>query len=362
MLISNPVMVPGNASRYFDDPVTAVAQPLGRLGITVSDAKHVHNGLYGPELIRYDAAYLTTSCDIFGRSWLPTIEYFPQVLHHWPYSPPSVCDVGCGQGEFVYALRSRGIEATGFDPVLRVPDQHLHQDYWAPQDPRGDADLLVMRCVLPHIPDPWNWLESAATRPRHVLIEYQRIEWLVRRSVWYGLNHDHVNYFRQIDFATRYRIVDSGTFADDEWAWVLIQVGGAASGRALEGRNKDAPHDELTGVSMLANARAATIDDLRSRERPLFLWGAAGKGVVVADALQRSGVPIVAAIDLDHNKWGKFLDSSGVEVIPPHRLRGGGRNEDSLIAVANPRHVNDVRQLLDENRDGRVIGLAGSRP
>ena len=325
MLISDPVLVPGNASRYFDDPVAAAAQPRGRLGIAVSNAGHVYNALFAPELIRYDASYLTTSCDISGAGWLPTLEYLPSVLKHWKGNPPSVCDVGCGQGEFVAALRARGVDAVGFDPVLRAPGEHLHQDYWTPQDPRGDADLMVMRCVLPHISDPWAWLQTAASRPRHVLIEYQRIEWLVEQSVWYGLNHDHVNYFRLRDFATRHRVVDSGRFADGEWAWVLIQIGGddVAYGPVDDddGEMGDSP---LLGVSSLAQSRVATTERLRAAERPVVLWGAAGKGVVAADALRRSEVLVRAAVDLDANKWGKSLESSAVCVVSPDQLLGGG--------------------------------------
>ena len=324
MLICDPGPVPGNASRYFDDPVAAAAQPRGRLGIAVSDAGHVHNALFAPELIRYDAGYLTTSCEVSGAGWLPTLEYLPYVLRHWTGSPPSVCDVGCGQGEFVAALRGRGVEAVGFDPVLRAPGEHLYRDYWTPQDSRGDADLLVMRCVLPHIPDPWAWLQRAASRPRHVLIEFQRLEWLVEKSVWYGLNHDHVNYFRLQDFTTRYRVVDSGRFADGEWAWVLIQIGGDDIAQEQASSDGDMGHSPLPGVSSLNQSRADATEHLRAVERPIVLWGAAGKGVVAADALLRSDILVLAAVDLDANKWDKFLEASAVGVISPDRLLGGG--------------------------------------
>ncbi len=356
MLISAPVQLPGNASRYFDDPVAAAAQPLGQLGITASVGKHVHNALFAPELIRYDASYLTTSCELTGGVRLLTLEYFPEVLRHFPQARPSVCDVGCGQGEFVTALRDRGIGATGFDPVLREPNQYLHQDYWTPEDPEGDADLLVMRCVLPHISQPWDWLEAAATRPRHVLIEYQRIEWLVKQSVWYGMNHDHVNYFRIDDFAARHQVVDSGRFADDEWAWVLIRIGsGSEPDRRLK-TGETATDDVLRGVEDLARARSGTIDNLRHLDRPVILWGAAGKGIVAADSLRRHGVSVVTATDLDPNKWGKFLEASAIEVVQPARLLSGGGEE--IVVVSNPRHVDDVRKLFGPLGRDRILSLS----
>lgn len=271
---------------------------------------------------------------------------------------PSVCDVGCGQGEFVEELRNQGIDATGFDPVLRTPSKYLHQEFWTPENLNGDADLLVMRCVLPHIPSPWDWLESAATRPRHVLIEYQRIEWLAEQCVWNGCNHNHVNYFRLQDFAARHQVVDAGRFAAGEWEWVLIQIGSPIT---TSGREPDLGTRSLRAVSKLAESRLATVNSLQRANRSIVLWGAAGKGVVAADALHCSDVPVVAVVDVDRNKWGKFLEASAVEVAAPNRLLGR-EFLDALVLVSNPRHVIDVRTLLARSDAGRVVSLSRGNP
>ena len=193
MLEHAPVPVPGNASRYFSDLVAAQAQPRGRLGLAVSQQGHIFNAAHQPDLIRYDHHYRTTCCNLSGGGWLPILDYLPEVLRHLGPSRPTICDIGCGQGELVVALRSDGFHASGFDPVLREPSEHLYADFWTPEHPAGDADLLVMRCVLPHLPEPWSFLASLATRRRYVLVEYQRIEWLIANGRWYGRNHDHVN-------------------------------------------------------------------------------------------------------------------------------------------------------------------------
>jgi hypothetical protein len=79
----------------------------------------------------------------------------------------------------------------------------------------------------------------------------------------------------------------------------------------------------------------------------VVLWGAAGKGVVAADAMRELGVPVRAAVDADPGKWGAFLECSGVEVWSPSRLGDELKKEASVvICVVNPRHVPDVRSWI----------------
>ena len=63
---SRSVLVPGNASRYFSTKKEAASQPHGRLSLGLSEAGHLQNPLYAPELIRFDDNYLTTSCQAGG--------------------------------------------------------------------------------------------------------------------------------------------------------------------------------------------------------------------------------------------------------------------------------------------------------
>jgi hypothetical protein len=352
MLKARPIEVPGNASRYFTDRGMAMRQPHGLLGLARSTDGHVHNALFRPELVRYDEHYRTTSCDLaHGQDWLPTLAYLPDILDHLP-DRPSVCDIGCGQGELVHALRQRGIDARGFDPVLRRPSQGLYAAYWTPDHPDGDADLLIMRCVLPHIEEPWSFLGMLATRRRHVLVEYQRIEWLIEHGVWYGMHHDHVNYFLRSDFERTCEVVDEGVFADGEWGWVLLELDPSKSGPLGNGTGStnvgSSEVDALwQGIEELDRFRTHSINRYRDDGRPIILWGAAGKGIVAADALTRSGVEVLAAADADRAKWGLFLECSGTRVWSPDRVRGSlASGPRAIVAVSNPRHLSDVTRAL----------------
>jgi len=124
-------------------------------------------------------------CSAFRGGDIPTLSYFP-LARQLVGNPVRIIDVGFGQGEFVKSLRELGVEAIGFDPVLRHEDEFLFARYWDAED-SPQADIIVMRCVLPHIPQPRKFLEEIATHQKSalVLIEFQKLEWSLRNKSWY---------------------------------------------------------------------------------------------------------------------------------------------------------------------------------
>ena len=152
-ILSPRLTVPANSSRFFASSADAQRQPTGFVELEwQSNDPYVLNGDIPARLIAHDDAYCTSVVDIHGVIQVPTLAYLAErVLPHLPRQP-RVVDIGCGQGEFVDVLRSQGMDAAGYDPVLRRPSSHLHRRYWDADEP--PANLYVMRCVLPHVPDP----------------------------------------------------------------------------------------------------------------------------------------------------------------------------------------------------------------
>lgn len=211
-------IVPANASRFYLAQEVALEQPTGeiRLGWD-SESPLLFNTAFDGSLIRYDEAYCTSVVDLDRMTQLPTLGYFDQVV---PYlgKHAIIVDIGCGQGEFVDALRLQGWDAIGFDPVVRRREAYLQARYWEPERD-GGADLFVMRCVLPHIPNPWNLLSRMAESSPGALalIEFQTLDWIITNHIWYQISHDHVNLFSLKDFRDRYTVLASGEFQNSEW-------------------------------------------------------------------------------------------------------------------------------------------------
>jgi len=338
--------VPANASRFFSEKKKAIEEPQANIGLAWEDNDpYLFNSLYDNSLIKFDQQYCTAVSAIGEDYVIPTLEYFQDLEKYLP-KEFTVIDIGCGQGEFVEQLRARGIQGVGYDPVLRKSNEYLHSRYWSIEDP--PADLYVMRCVLPHIQQPWSFLAgiSQSAPGALVLVEFQRLEWIIENKIWYQVSHDHVNLFSIKDLASRYTVCEFGTFSNGEWGYVLLDPSNFHFSGSIE-------LELIPRVKELFEVRAQTLDQIAELNRPIAIWGAAGKGIVLAHALRlASSVPIVA-IDADLHRWNKYLECSGVKVFPPEYLSVGTPG-DLLILVSNPNHLEQVERYVGRQLEVRI--------
>ena len=336
-VIEETLSVPGNSSRTFATYTDAVSQPRGqiRLGWDATDP-YLRNLLFDSSLIKFDDSYCTSVCGVTGSDLLPTLDYlFDSVLPLLPRSP-HVTDLGCGQGEFVSALRAKGVNSIGFDPVLQQPSEWLYRSPWEAESAPA-TDLVVMRCVLPHIAEPWKFLQRLAHyHPRTlVLVEFQQLEWITSRGCWYQFCHDHVNNFSIDDFVRRFNVCSHGMFSNGEWGWVLINPASRKSDTELSFPFRHEVHQLLI-------KRQQWLQSRDSESKRFVIWGAAAKGSVLIDAMRQHGVVVDGVVDSNASKWGRYLESSGIRVMSPTEFLKSDTRKLELL-VANPNHLDEVR-------------------
>jgi len=199
-----------------------------------------------------------------------------------------------------------------------------------------------MRCVLPHIPSPWNLLSRMAESSPGALalIEFQTLDWIIANHIWYQISHDHVNLFSLKDFRDRYTVLASGEFQNSEWGWVLIDPGSFS----------DPPVTQCTldqEVREMMRNRSRMLKVAATCSRRIAIWGAAGKGIVLAHALREAGVQELTAVDADPNRWERFLETSGVRVISPVTALAE-LPKDTLVLVCNPNHLPAVEDRFGD--------------
>jgi hypothetical protein len=201
------------STKYYNDPKSAQLVPDGNICLSMNNNDlYVFNSEFDNNLIQYNELYYTGVASLKSTTILPTLEYFERKVMKYVRRNSIIIDIGCGQGEFVNALRTQGLKAFGFDPVLKIENEYTNSRYWTSDD--FPAELYVMRCVLPHILDPWSFIETIRKASANclILIEFQRLEWILENKMWWSIGHEHVNYFQEEDFSRRYVVVDSGKF------------------------------------------------------------------------------------------------------------------------------------------------------
>jgi hypothetical protein len=224
----------------------------------------------------------------------------------------------------------------------------LKKGFWAP-GLTSKVWLFTMRCVLPHIENPFHFLDSMAQEHPNamVLIEFQSLDWLLRNGVWYQLCHDHVNQFRIIDFARRFSLISSGSFANGEWEWVLIRL--AKSTSKLNQESQDDSLELKSRFKSLKEKRQEFLDAVTDWQKPILIWGAAGKGINLADFLARYTSTQINITDMDFHRWQLYLEGSGYLVLNPE-IALLSLPSDGVIFVSNPNHLEVVRNFAKEHK------------
>jgi len=337
-LPGEPIRVPANASRFFETREEAIAQNEGlfKFGWNRKDP-YLHNLSFNSALVLYDDYYCTTDA-LHLKDSMESFSGIVELLD----ADIQIVEIGCGQGEFVDFLRERGFDAYGFDPVCDREEPYFVKDYWIPSSSSHDFQLnktrvlFIMRCVLPHIAEPWRFVNSIfeAYPDAKILIEFQRLEWIFTNVCWQQVSHDHVNLFSKTDFVDRYNILSSHDFNGGEWESILFE----------NASNKEVPEKEFPYAKQLDRLlleRTRLVNLPLTESKRLAIYGAAGKGIVFSHAL--GGKRVSYAIDRDPNRIGKFLENSGVPVISPESAKT--LEPGTTILVMNPNHLSQVTHL-----------------
>ena len=146
-------------------------QPIGKIKIAYNSIEnYYYNSEFDSSLNLYDSYYYTKDSFQLVNSiniFYPLIEKFNLV---------NIVDIGCGQGEYVQSLNKLNVNAMGYDPTLREPTSNLKNEYFDPEKiERKYERTFVMRCVLPHIANPFMYINSLfSCSPKSKLyIEFQ---------------------------------------------------------------------------------------------------------------------------------------------------------------------------------------------
>lgn len=342
---------PGNLARYFLSFEEAKSQPMGKIHLVENETGLVLNDAYDEHLIAYDAHYLTTNSCMTGEARTSGMAYIPKLIAEF-FAPEDrrVLEIGCGQGELVQMLNSQGILCLGYDPTLRETSEDLVKEPFHPgiSVPKFEPKLFIMRCVLPHISDPSEFLANlwAAYPNAAVLIEFQDFTHTLKTNAFWQITHDHVNYFTIPWFASQFSVIETSQEGEGEWSWALIRAPKLPLAR-IQQSSKDF-------LSNLDQSREETIEQLQGK-RDLVIISAAGKGANLAFHLTHAGLN-VRIIDLDTRKVGKFLECSGLEIESYEAIASTPPFQPMSLILPNAAYLEEVEALLP----GRSIMILGS--
>lgn len=287
----------------------------------------VYNAAFDPSLLTYTNDYQNEQgYSVTFKEHLEAVSAI--IFDHMDTS--SLVEVGCGKGRFLELLASRGAQVHGYDPTYEGDNPRIVREFFGP-NAKIRASGLIMRHVLEHIQNPFEFLEmlAAANGGKGLIyIEVPCFDWICRNKTWYDVFYEHVNYFRMSDF---HRMFGRVLFAERVFGEQYLAV--VADLESLRKPEFD-PADR-------ANLPADFAPAVRANEtgRPKVIWGGASKGVIFSIFCARSGIKIDTVVDISPSKQGKYLAVTGHKVQAPDVLNALGPSD---IYIMNPNYKSEI--------------------
>lgn len=296
----------------------------------------VRNDAFDPTLVDYDSAYQNEQAN--SAPFLRHLNWAAALISE-NMGLEDLVEVGCGKGTFLELLARRGASITGFDPTYEGDNPLIEKHYFGPEQGLSGKGL-VLRHVLEHIPDPYEFLcqlRDANGGGGLIYIEVPCFDWICQERSWFDIFYEHVNYFRLTDFQRMFGTLAAiGRCFGGQYLYV---VGDLASLRPPE-------YDPAAALTFPDDFSASLPD---KNERPPssdVVWGGASKGVIYALLRERASAPVAAVVDINPGKQGRFLAGTGLRVCAPDELLPT-LPELTRIIVVNPNYSEEIKTMSD---------------
>lgn len=323
-------------NRMYATAAEAINCPKGNIELVHNkETGLIYNRAFDPRLMEYDRNYQNEQA--VSEAFRTHLQSVLGIIKH-SMGNGTIVEVGCGKGFFLEMLLAEGMNIRGFDPTYEGNNRNIRKRYYD-ADTSLFADGIVLRHVLEHIQDPFNFLTSlqASNGGKGLIyIEVPCFDWIQSNDAWFDVFYEHVNYFRLADFHRIFQDIKcSGRLFGGQYLYVIAEL---ASLIPPVADPADAAHlhaDFGKNLALAENAR---------KNSKAAIWGGASKGVIFALLSERAGIPIDMVIDVNPAKQGLYLAGTGLQVKAPAdalpELPKG-----STIFVMNSNYLSEIKDM-----------------
>lgn len=342
----------------------AVDAPRGDIHLAyLAGCGHTYNLAFDPSLMEYTQEY-ENSLHFSPRFQEYATALAAGLVEKYDLRDKDIVEIGAGKGDFLIMLSEMGANrGWGYDPSYvpeegyTAPNVTFVQDFYSEKYIHQRADLIVCRHVLEHIEDPDAFIDqvrrAVGDQRSVVFFEVPNSLWTLREGGIWDIIYEHCSYFSPLSLAYLFRKHGFQVLAVNE-----VFGGQFLTIEAVPDDGASAPPDTTAELDALAaDARAfaanyrAKRDEWQARLRSLaadgqrgVVWGAGSKGVTFLNAMD-AGDEIVAVVDINPRKQGKYVAGTGQLIVPPGRLN---ELQPDFVIIMNANYRDEIGRMLDE--------------
>jgi len=305
----------------------------------------VENEAFDPDLIDYSENYENSqACSAKFKSHMSSV--LALLKREFPKNS-LIVEVGCGKGDFLEMVQADTyFQIKGYDAAYDGQNKSIERRYLQNSD-RIQADIVVLRHVLEHIPRPYEFLSmlKIVFGRAKIYIEVPNYDWIVSNKTFFDITYEHINYFSQNALRKLFESTSRahGVLFDEQYQYVISDISSLNVDFDLCYKSMDWKFVSFNELFPNMQCDIRRLEEL-SRSNSVFLWGAATKGCLFLAHCknQRQLLDKVKfAIDQNPQKIGKYLPGSHVEIKSKHEFFATAKSGD-LLLISNPAYKDEI--------------------
>lgn len=307
---------------------TVVLQRSPKTGI-------VCNAAFDPALMVYDEHYQNEqNHSAYFQEYL---EGVAQKVASFGIAGKKVVEIGCGKGYFLEMLRNRGLNVTGFDPTYEGDSPYIVKDYFSEKYQGLQADFLIMRHTMEHIPNPFDFLHEIARANQYqgsVFIEVPTLDWILEKNAFWDIFYEHCNYFTESAFANLFHQAETGRLFQGQYMYIHAK---------LEDLKKDlVPYPAPAGEGYYFADQMRYWDEFLRQHPDTVIWGAGAKGSTFLNLLDPQATRVKYVVDVNPRKQNQFIARTGHRIVPPEHIDSAVKT----ILVMNENYLGEIKESM----------------
>ena len=258
-----------------------------------------------------------------------------------------VVEVGAGDCNFAELLSSNmpNVDFACYDPSWKESTKkgRINKVASLYENQKECPDLIIARHVLEHISDVISFISTIAHEdPEYIFIEIPCASYVLKDNYHYFSN-EHCSY---LDSYSLNKLLGDNGYCAEFSEYVFNEENIIALYKKIN--NYVFIDEKRHGqIKNLANSDYSKWKDrlLSKINQNDFIWGAAGKGVMMMNILHLDFKHIPFVIDTNPNISRKFFPITGNEIIHPSQLKMEMFEGNKIIAM-NKLYLNDINKEL----------------
>ena len=254
-------------------------------------------------------------------------------------------EIGCGNGYFLNELQQNGfMNVMGYDKAYKGSLPYIVPNFLEDAN-HCLADVIILRHTLEHIKNPKSFLaflsniKTPKGKKPDIYIEVPNMNHILEQLLFEDVFYEHVNYFTPQSFGNIFKNGDCLNTFDGQY----ISLFASLDDLIFDQFESNLPIGSDAKFTQLQERKENIINHYCNQN--VVIWGCGAKGNTLAFMLkQKNPNIVVACVDVDTNKQGKYLSGSGF-LIQSFESVTNIESYD-VILVMNASYLNEIKNIV----------------